>query len=89
MMTQRLMRSAFILALAMLGAAPDAQARVNMHVGIGFPGAMFAPPPPVIVAQPAAFWAPPLVYSRHGFGGWHHPRHFGPRHVHRAHRRRF
>jgi len=79
MMKQRLVRSGCILALAMLGAVPAAQARVNVHVGIGFPGVMFAPPPPLVVAHPSPFWAPPVMYSRHAFPAWHHPHHFGPR----------
>jgi hypothetical protein len=80
-MKQRLMRSGFILALVMLGALHNAQARVHVNVGIGFPGVFYAPPPPLVVARPAAFWAPPVVYARHGFVGWHSPppHHFGPR----------
>lgn len=80
MMKHRLIRSGFVCALVLLGALHDAQARVNVSVGIGFPGVFYAPPPPLVVARPVHVWPPPVVYSRWGYPVWHgHPRHMGPR----------
>lgn len=88
-MNQRLIRSGFIPALVMPGALHTAQARVNVHLGIGIPGMVFAPPPPVIVARPVHYWPPPVMYSRFGYPVWvGGPRPMGPRHVHPAWRHR-
>jgi hypothetical protein len=83
-MNSRVLKFAYIPALAVLCVAQTAQARVNVNVGvgIGFPGAFYAPPPPVVFMHPAPMWPPPVVYSRYGFSPWHHPPHFmGPRHM--------
>ncbi len=81
MMKHRLLRSGFIPALVMLAAMQAAQARVNVHLGIGFPGVFYAPPPPLIVARPVHYWPPPVMYSRFD-PRWHpHPRFVGPRHA--------
>ena len=81
-MKQRLIMSGFIPALVMLGALQTAQARVNVSLGIGFPGVVYAPPPPVVFARPVPYWPPPVMYSRWGHPAWHgHPGHFGPRRV--------
>lgn len=81
-MNQRVLRSALLPALVVLCAMHTAQARVNVHVGIGVPGVFYAPPPPVVFMRPAPFWPPPVVYSRYGFSPWHRPPRFvGPRHA--------
>ncbi|SDC85307.1 hypothetical protein SAMN05421548_11124 [Paraburkholderia lycopersici] len=76
----------FLSTLAALCVMQTAQARVavNVGVGIGIPGAFYAPPPPVVFMHPAPIWPPPLVYTHHGFSPWHHPPRFvGPRHARR------
>lgn len=81
-MKQRLIHSGFIAALVMLCALHTAQARVNVSLGIGFPGVFYAPPPPVVFARPVHYWPPPVVYSRFGYPVWHgRPHHWGPRHM--------
>lgn len=86
-----MVRRAVVLAfVVLLGAAPLAQhaqarTRVNVNLGIGVPGVMFAPPPPVMfMPPPRTYWPPPVVYSRFygpgwGHPGWGHPGFHGPR----------
>lgn len=80
-MRPRLIRAGCVFA-ALIALCAGAQARVNVHVGIGFPGVVYAPPPPVVFARPAPFWPPPVMYSRFGYPVWHgDPRFMGPRHA--------
>lgn len=76
-------RVAVLAFLALLGTAPlaqDAQARtrVNVNLGFGMPGVIYAAPPPVMfLPPPRMYWPPPVVYTRfHRHPG---PRFHGPR----------
>lgn len=47
---------------ALLTIAPCAQARVNVDIGIGIPGVVYAEPAPVYVAPQPVYVEPPRVY---------------------------
>src|SRR5262249_49903727 len=55
---------AIITALAggLITAVPSAQARVNVDIGIGIPGIVYAEPAPVYVAPQPVYVAPQPVY---------------------------
>lgn len=57
-----------LIGLAVLGASTAASARVDLAIGVGFPGAVYAPAQPVYVAPQPAYVAP-VGYWR-GDDGW-------------------
>lgn len=50
------------LAAGLLTIAPGVQARVNVDIGIGIPGVVYAEPAPVYVAPQPVYVAPQPVY---------------------------
>jgi hypothetical protein len=55
---------------ATLGAAVPAEARTFVSVGVGLPGAYYAPPPPVYYAPPPpppVYYAPAPIYYGPGY----------------------
>ncbi|TKC83484.1 hypothetical protein FAZ69_23645 [Trinickia terrae] len=60
-----------VLGAAALAASTAASAHVDVAIGVGLPGAVYAPPQPVYVAPPPVAYAPaPVAVSYGGYDGW-------------------
>ena len=75
------------LGLAVLAASTAASAHVDVAIGLGIPGAVYAPAEPVYAPPPPVVYAPaPVAVAYGGDDDWRHERR-GPREL--LHRIRF